>query len=178
MLKDVVSKLHSGLLGMCTWGVVVLMLAIVAQVVCSFFDINPLLTFSDALPLVGKAVTLNSLLDMQWHLLAAIALLPAGLVWLQDRHVRVDFFYGTRTGRQKAWIDGAGHIFLTAPFLVLCLPATLKFVERAWTTDQGSTNDGLNDLWLVKAVLPMGLGLLAIVLIIDMVRIFRLASNR
>ena len=173
MPKSIVGRLHNALLGICAWGVILLMLAIVAQVVFAFFDVNPIMSFVEARPLIGKAVTLNSLLDLQWHLLAVIALLPAGLVWLRDRHVRVDFFYGARTARQKNWIDGIGHLALTAPFLALCLPASWRFVERAWATDEGSTNSGLNDLWLVKSVLPLGLGLLALVLIYDMVRILR-----
>lgn len=173
MPKSIMGTLHVRLLGVCAWAVVILMVAIVIQVVCSFFDINPIVTFAEALPLLGKSITLNSLLDLQWHLLAGIALLPAGLVWARDRHVRVDFFYGKRTQRQQAWIDGIGTLVLTAPFLALCLPASVKFVERAWVTDQGSTNDGLNDLWLIKTVMPLGLGLLALVVVLDMIRIVR-----
>lgn len=146
---------------------IVLMLAIVAQVVCAALDVNPLWRFAEPVFLFGSAISLNSLLDLQWHLLGVIAFLLAGLVWLQDAHVRVDFFYATRTQRGRTIIDLLGHVVFTAPFLFLSIPASWSFVKRAWSSDQGSINDGLHDLWLIKSVLPIGLSLLALVLIID-----------
>ena len=71
----------------------VLMAAIVLQVICSALDVNPLAEFDTDLAVIGRAVSLNSLLDLQWHLLMIAGLLPAGLVWLKDAHVRVDFIY-------------------------------------------------------------------------------------
>ena len=62
-----------------SWLVILLMLAIVLQVLCSALDINPLAQFASALPLLGKGLTLNSLLDLQWHLLVIVGLLPAGV---------------------------------------------------------------------------------------------------
>lgn len=148
--------------------VVLLMFAISAQVVFSYFDINPVAIFASSLPVIGKAITLNSLLDFQWHLLSIIALMPAYLVWMRDGHVRVDFIYSTLTPRHKAAVEIAGHIFLTAPFLLLCTPAAWRFMMSAFTSGQGSRNDGLNDLFLVKAMLPIGLGLLLVVMLVDL----------
>jgi len=153
--------------------VVVLMVAITAQVICSFLDFNPLMVFDSSWPILGGAVTLNSLLDFQWHLLAVIALLPAGIVWRMDRHVRVDFLYARQSGRRKALVDLTGHLLFTAPFLFLCLPAAWSFVVSAYTSGQGSRNDGLNDLFLIKSALPAGLGLLALVLVVDVVQKIR-----
>ena len=153
--------------------VIVLMLAISLQVLCAMLDINPVVSFDRANLLIGKAITLNSLLDFQWHLLAMIALLPAGLVWWRDGHVRVDFFYAGRSDRQKSMIELTGHTLLTAPFLFLCVPASWAFLLSAWRSDQGSTNDGLSDLWLIKATLPLGLALLCVVLLADAVRQIR-----
>ncbi|MEM7188490.1 MAG: TRAP transporter small permease subunit [Pseudomonadota bacterium] len=149
---------------------IVLMLAISIQVLCSMLDINPLAVFDAPYLLIGKAITLNSLLDFQWHLLAVIALLPAGLVWCRDGHVRVDFLYAQWTDRQKAGIELIGHVVLTSPFLFLCVPASWSFMFSAWRSDQGSTNDGLNDLWLIKATLPLGLALLCLVLVADIIK--------
>jgi TRAP-type mannitol/chloroaromatic compound transport system permease small subunit len=157
---------------------ILLMLAIVTQVVCSALDINPLLRFSEPVFLFGAAVSLNSLLDLQWHLLAAIAFLLAGVVWLRDAHVRVDFFYAARSARTKALIDLLGHFLFTATFLFLSIPASWSFLQRAWTSDQGSINDGLVDLWFIKSVLPLGLTLLAVVLIVDSVRLIQLLRGK
>lgn len=156
-------------------GLIVLMAAIVAQVVCSALDINPLLVFDQAQLLIGDAITLNSLLDFQWHLLVIIGLLPAGLVWLMDRHVRVDFIYDGRSAKTKARINLIGNLLFAVPFFVLVLPAAWSFMIRAWTSDEASRNGGLNDLWLIKSFIPLGLGLLALALFIETIRLFKVA---
>ena len=156
-------------------GLIVLMGAIVAQVLCSALDINPLLTFEQTQLLIGDAITLNSLLDFQWHLLVITGLLPAGLVWLMDRHVRVDFIYEGRSSKTKARINLIGNLLFAVPFFVLVLPASWSFLIRAWTSDEGSRNGGLNDLWLIKSIMPFGLGLLALALAIETIRLFKAA---
>lgn len=152
---------------------IALMGAIVLQVVCSALDINPLLGFARAYAFVGDAVTLNTLLDLQWHLLVICGLLPAGLVWITDRHVRVDFIYARRREKTQARINLLGNLLFAAPFLALALPASWKFMRRAWSTGEGSSNGGMNDLWLIKAVLPLGLGLLAVAVAIETIRLVR-----
>ncbi|WP_281932017.1 TRAP transporter small permease subunit [Roseibium album] len=154
-------------------GVVVLMGAIVLQVVCSALDINPLASFQADIPLLGKAITLNSLLDFQWHILVIIGLVPAGLVWLQGTHVRVDFLYNPMTPQWKARIDLAGNLLFAVPFFFFMLPASTKFMLRAWTSDEASRNGGLNDLWLIKSILPVGLFLLALAVLVESLRLIR-----
>lgn len=155
---------------------IVLMIAIVVQVVCSALDINPVWTFSNSLPLLGKAVTLNSLLDFQWHLLVILGLMPAGLVWLRNGHVRVDFLYSRRSPQWQARTDLAGNLLFALPFFVLMLPAAWDFMVRAWQSNEASRNSGLNELWLIKAVLPLGLSLLAIAILIETTRLIRSAK--
>ncbi len=152
---------------------IVMMCGIVVQVLASALDLNPIMSFSAALPLLGKAITLNSLLDLQWHLLVMVGLIPAGLVWLANQHVRVDFLYQNRSDRTQARIDLVGNLIFAVPFFALGLPAAWTFVTRAWTSDEGGRNGGLNDLWLIKAVLPLGLGLLAIAILIETLRLIR-----
>lgn len=152
---------------------IVMMCAIVVQVLASALDINPIVAFTTALPLLGKSITLNSLLDFQWHLLVMVGLIPAGLVWLANKHVRVDFLYQNRSDRMQARIDLAGNLIFAVPFFALGLPAAWSFMTRAWTSDEGGRNGGLNDLWLIKAVLPLGLGLLALAILIETLRLIR-----
>ncbi len=162
-------------LGALAVALVILMLAIVAQVIGSALDINPVMTFETALPLIGKAITLNSLLDFQWHLLVIIGLLPAGLVWLDNRHVRVDFLYAGRDKRWQSRVDLAGNLLFAVPFFALMIPAAWDFALRAWRADEGSRNAGLNDLWLIKFVLPFGITLLALAVLVETLRLLRTA---
>ncbi|MEM7521908.1 MAG: TRAP transporter small permease subunit, partial [Pseudomonadota bacterium] len=114
-------------------------------------------------------------LDFQWHLLVITGLLPAGLVWLMDRHVRVDFIYAGQSSRTKARINLTGNLLFALPFFALVLPAAWGFVIRAWTSDEGSRNGGLNDLWLIKSFLPLGLGLLALAVAFETFRLLKAA---
>ena len=161
------------LLDVLACAVLALMALVGAQVALSLFDINPVVVFAAALPLLGEAVTLNSLLDLQWHLFALIALLPSGLVLLRGRHVRVDFIYAGLSARRRRLIDLAGHLVFAAPFFVMAVPAGWDFTRRAWLSDEGSRSGGLSDLWLIKAVLPLGLGLLALAVAWEAVRLIR-----
>ncbi|MEQ9259754.1 MAG: TRAP transporter small permease subunit [Roseovarius sp.] len=155
--------------------VVALMLGIVAQVICAALDLNPIASFETALPILGRAITLNSLLDAQWHLLVIVGLVPAGLVWLRDGHVRVDFLYQRQSPRTRARIDLAGNLAFALPFFALILPAAWDFTARAWRSDEGSRSGGLNDLWLIKAVLPFGLALLALAVAWETLKLLRRA---
>lgn len=156
-------------------GLILLMCAIVLQVICSALDINPIVTFTKNWPLVGTAIALNSLLDLQWHLLVITGLLPVGLVWSMDRHVRVDFLYQRLAGKTQSRVNLIGNLLFASPFFALVLSAAWGFMQRAWSSDEGSTNGGLNDLWLIKAVLPVGLGLLALAIFIETLRLVRAA---
>lgn len=171
-MSKLIEQMCLSLLGV---GLIVLMAAIVVQVVCSALDINPLVAFESVHLLIGDAITLNTLLDFQWHLLVITGLLPAGLVWLMDRHVRVDFIYEGRSPKTKARINLVGNLLFALPFFVLVLPAAWSFMLRAWSSDEGSRNGGLNDLWLIKSIIPLGLGLLAFALLIETVRLFKAA---
>ena len=103
--------------------------AISLQVVCSALSINPLLTLNDSLPFIGKAVSLNSLLDFQWHFLVVIGLIPASIVWLKDKHVRVDFFYAKRSEKVRSIVDLAGNLIFALPFLWLIVPSSIDFAH-------------------------------------------------
>lgn len=165
-LEKVVMPLLAALL-------IILMCAIVTQVFCSALDINPLAQFQSALPLLGNAITLNSLLDFQWHLLLITGLIPIGIVWSIDRHVRVDFIYQRFSPTGKNKIDLLGNLLFAAPFLVLVVPAAWSFFLRAWVSDEGSANGGLNDLWFIKGLIPLGMVLLAIAIMLECVRLLK-----
>ncbi|RKF16724.1 TRAP transporter small permease subunit [Roseovarius spongiae] len=153
--------------------VILLMLCVVLQVACSFLDINPLFSLTSSHTFIGKGITLNSLLDFQWHLFALICLVPSGAILLRDRHVRVDFLYdGFRPGLRRA-VDLSGHLLFALPFFAMALPAAWEFAMRARRSGEGSRNGGLEDLWLIKLVLPLGLGLLALAILIESWRLIR-----
>lgn len=171
-------RLSAMVMAVLGWAVILLACAIVLQVAANALDLNPLWTFDASVPLLGGALTLNGLLDLQWHLLAAIALLPAGLVWLRDRHVRVDVIQSRLSTRGKAVVDLAGNLIFAVPFFILIVPAALGFMWGAWRVDEGSANGGLVDLWAIKALLPLGLGLLGLAIAFETIRLMRVLLRR
>lgn len=160
------------------WCVVILACAIVLQVAANAADLNPLVSFDEPRTLFGDALTLNGLLDLQWHLLVAIALLPAGIVWLRDRHVRVDVIQSRLPPRGRAFVDLIGNLVFAGPFLILMVPAAWGFFLRAWSIDEGSANGGLVDLWLIKALLPIGLALLGGAILLETARCLHRLAGR
>jgi len=152
---------------------IILMCAIVTQVICSALDLNPLVRFEKAIPWLGNAIALNSLLDFQWHLLLTTGLIPIGIVWSIDRHVRVDFIYQRFSSNGRRVVDLIGNLAFALPFLLLAIPAAWSFFLRAWSSDEGSANGGLNDLWLIKGMIPLGLALLAIAIVRECLRLLK-----
>lgn len=153
--------------------VLCLMVFIVLQVVFSFFDINPVVEFGQRWLFVGSAITLNSLLDFQWHLLELISLLPAGYVWWIDGHVRVDFLYSGYGPKGRTLTDQIGNLVFALPFLIVSIPAAYKFALRSFVSGEGSRNGGLNELFLIKSLLPLGLILLLLFVLLDAWRALR-----
>lgn len=90
-----------------------------------------------------------------------------------DRHVRVDFFYQRQSARWQARLNLLGNTVFAAPFFAMAIQASWSFTARAWKADEGSRNAGLNDLWLIKSVLPLGLSVLALAVLIETVRLLR-----
>ena len=153
--------------------VLCLMGFIVLQVFCSFLDLNPLVSFARKWPFFGQAITLNSLLDLQWHLLAVISLLPAGYVWWIDGHVRVDFLYSNYGPKGRAGADLIGNIVFALPFLIVSIPAAYRFALRSFVSGEGSRNGGLNALFIIKSLLPLGLSVLLVFVALDCWRLLR-----
>jgi TRAP-type mannitol/chloroaromatic compound transport system permease small subunit len=150
--------------------VIALMLCIVVQVAANAAGIPTLARFETAVPLLGRALTVNALMELQWHLLTLIGLLPAALVWAMDRHVRVDFLYAAAPARARAVVEIAGHLLFTLPFLWFATPAGWAFTQRALATAERSRDGGLIDRYLVKGLIPLALGLLLLVVALDLMR--------
>lgn len=151
----------------------ILMGLIGVQVLASALGINPLVSFDGPVLLLGQSLNQNTLADLQWFTLSMIALMPASLVWLLDRHVRVDFLWQGFSSRTRLAIEFAGHLIFTLPFLFMSLPASWRFMMRAFNSGEMTSHGGMTHIFVVKAMLPLGLGLLALVLVIDFIRLIR-----
>src|SRR3546814_15210388 len=77
----------------------------------------------------------------------------------EDRHVRVDFLHAKLGPRGRAVVDIVGDLVLLLPFCAVVGWLSLRFVDLAYRSGVLSDYGGLIDRYLVKAFLPIGLGL-------------------
>lgn len=100
--------------------------------------------------------------ELEWHLMAPIALF--GMVWALKRgeHVRVDVLYDRFSPRAKAVAD------IIACLLGLVIAAAIvwlswRYVGQSFANNEGSANPGgIPFRWLLKGLIPAGFLLLAL----------------
>jgi TRAP-type mannitol/chloroaromatic compound transport system permease small subunit len=100
--------------------------------------------------------------ELEWHLMAPIALI--GMVWALKRgeHVRVDVLYAGYGSRAKAWCDVLSALLGLGVMALLCW-LSLAYVGQSWRIGEGSANPGgIPYRWALKALIPLGCGLMAL----------------
>jgi TRAP-type mannitol/chloroaromatic compound transport system permease small subunit len=111
--------------------------------------------------------------EIQWHLYSVGFLLGLGYALQGDNHVRVDVVHERLSPRAQAWIELYGIILLLLPFCALILIYSVPFVSFSWAMNEVSASpSGLPLRWLIKAMLPIGFGLLAIAAISRLTRVW------
>lgn len=145
-----------------SWLTLVLVLSILVSVAVAATGTPVLLDWEGTLPVLGGALTANSLTDLQWYIFALLVLF-GGVVALRDNaHVAVDTVAGHFSGRTRLVIRTVGDLVFLLPFAAIIVWYGWTFAETAWTTGEGSTQGGLNDRWLMKAMLPVSFALLGL----------------
>jgi TRAP-type mannitol/chloroaromatic compound transport system permease small subunit len=162
---------------LCGGLVLLLMVLINVQVVLGALRVGQFADFDRDLPLLGRGLTTNSLIDLQWHLMVLVSFLPMGILLLANGHVRVDFLFNRLSPRGRAWIDVAGHLLLAAPFLALMLWQSWRFAMLAWNSGEGSSLGGLRDYWMIRSVVFVGFAVFAVALLADLARKLRRAAG-
>lgn len=145
-----------------SWLVLPLIVAIVVTVMAAMFGWTTLLDWPGELFLFGKALTVNSLTDLQWYIFSLIVLF--GGIWaLRDgNHVSVDILALRMNPRQRAVVQIFGDLVFLLPFCAITAWYGWGFAETAWTTGEGSSQGGLGARWLIKGALPVAFTLLGL----------------
>lgn len=172
-IDHIATGLGSILMKLCAIAVILMMLAVLVQVAASRAGVTTVLHLPNEWPLFGTAITLNSLTDLQWYLLALIALLPAGIVWLRGVHVRVDFLFANLGPRGQAVIDLIGLVVFALPFLILIVPDAWAAVVTSFNRGESSPDGGMTDRFIPRASMPIGLTLLGLALLFEAWRYVR-----
>ena len=85
---------------------------------------------------------------------AALFMLGAAPTLLHGKHVRVDFVYGARSERYRAFVDLLGSVFLLMPSLVAIFVLSFPYVRDSWQRMEGTPDvGGIPGVFLLKSVL-------------------------
>jgi len=144
------------------WLVVPLMVAVCVAVAAVQLRVNVVASWSTPLPVLGTTLSVNGLQDLQWHLFAVLVLLGGVYAYRTDSHVAVDVFAQNLSPRARALVSVFGDFVFLVPFCALMVWFSWNFVGSAFRSGEGSSYGGLLDRWVIKSVVPLGFGLLAL----------------
>lgn len=119
----------------------------------------------------------NAFVEAQWYLFSLVFLLGSAYTMRQDKHVRVDVFYGRLSARGKAWIDLTGGLLFLVPFclcgLWVCFPSVMDSIQ---TSEQSPDPGGL-PRYPIKAMILACFGLLLLQAISDIIKKIRVLQG-
>lgn len=99
--------------------------------------------------------------DISYMLYGAIFMLGAAHTLHIDRHVRIETFYGKRSRRGKAMIDGAGYLLFFFPAVGSLLYFSSGFALRSWKLlEVGGESMWQPPIYPFKTILPLAAALL------------------
>lgn len=145
------------------WLVLPMLVAVLAAVAGGLLRVNDVLAWGPEIPLFGDRLSITGLAELQWHLLALLVMLGGAYALAEERHVNVDMISAGFGPRTQALVRLVGDLVLLLPFCLLIAWYSWGFMEMAWRTGERSDYGGLTDRWIVKALMPLGFGLLALV---------------
>ncbi|WP_420726125.1 TRAP transporter small permease subunit [Hwanghaeella sp. LZ110] len=130
-----------------------LILLINLSVLIGMIGTGPLISFDSDVFLLGGAISLATLADLQWQIFALMLLSAIGPLVVTGAHVRVDFLAETFTNRTRQMIDIASHLIFGLPFALIFLAPAWRFFSRSWAIDENGLNGGMHDIYVIKFVL-------------------------
>ncbi|MEO0916319.1 MAG: TRAP transporter small permease subunit [Pseudomonadota bacterium] len=108
--------------------------------------------------------------ELEWHLMAPIALLGITVLMLEKGHVRVDMVFEHLPERAQHALD-LFSMLCGAVIAVLFIKYSAGFVDSAWSIREGSPDPGgLPARYVVKAMIPVAFGLFALQCLANAIR--------
>lgn len=95
--------------------------------------------------------------ELQWHILAAIAMFGSAYTFQQEEHVRVDLVYNLYSKKVKIIMDILIPLIIIIPFSLFIIYLSSQFVMQAYVNGEVSADSGgLPYRYLVKSLIPLG----------------------
>ncbi|WP_409524188.1 TRAP transporter small permease subunit [Nitrincola sp. MINF-07-Sa-05] len=116
--------------------------------------------------------------ELQWHLYAAGFMIGLSYCFVHDGHVRVDVLAEHLTLRKRAVIEILGILIFFLPFCYVIMFYAFPFVERSYRINEVSAAPGgLPMRWVIKSVIPIAFGLLAMAAVARLLRALSLLTG-
>lgn len=144
------------------WLLLPLIVLVLFAVGGSMMGVGQIASWQADLPLFGSNLTLTGLAELQWHLQAIIVMLGMSYALARNAHVQVDMISTKFSPRVQALVNLIGDLVLLLPFCAIIGWLSLDYVSYSFNSGERSDYGGLNDRYLVKAILPIGFAVLAL----------------
>jgi TRAP-type mannitol/chloroaromatic compound transport system permease small subunit len=155
-----------------SWLVLGTLVSVLVAVIASAMRANIMLDWGGDIPLFGDNLTVNDVIDLEWHFFAIMVMLGGTYAYLDDKHVRSDLIYGGLSWRVQRWIDTIGDVCLMAPFAATMCWLSIGFMMRSYNSGEGSDYGGMLDRFLIKSTIPIGFAILFLVILARVIRRF------
>lgn len=100
--------------------------------------------------------------ELEWHLMAPIALLGMSYAIFKDGHIRVDVVFGRMSWRYQETVNAVSHL-LVLTFAAIMVLLAVPYVEQSFRIGEVSPDPGgLTHRFLLKSLIPLGFVLLGI----------------
>lgn len=112
----------------------------------------------------------NGLLEIQWYLFGAVFLLGAAYTLQQNAHVRIDLLSARWQPKTRAWIEIAGHVIFTLPFIGFMLVHGSDFAWKSFALGEMSPDPGGLIRWPAKAFIVGGFACLSLQVLSELIK--------
>ena len=153
-----------------SWFALGVLISVLRAVIASALRANVLLSWGVDIPLFGDNLTVNDIIDLEWHFFAIMVMVGGTYAYLDDRHVRSDLIYAGLSASRKKWVNTIGDVFLMMPFAAVMCWLSIGFVMRSYNSGEGSDYGGMLDRFLIKSTIPIGFAILFLVILARVVR--------
>lgn len=110
--------------------------------------------------------------ELEWHLLAAVILFGMSYSLQRGDNVRVDVFYANFSPRRKFIVNVISNLLLLVIALIF-IKLSVAYVAQSYSITESSPDPGGIPLrWIVKSLIPVGFGLIALHAVAATLRLF------
>lgn len=144
------------------WLVLPLIVSVCLTVLAAKIGWNAFWQWGEAIPVLGRGITVNTLTDLQWYIFAILSVFGGVYAFRDNQHVCVDVFSAGLPKKVQLGLRLFGDLVFLLPFCAIIFWYGWSFALTSFNSGEGSTYGGLMDRWLIKSIIPVGFALLGI----------------